>query len=69
MRHDSAYIDPLPLAPKRLAPPRFSAHCRDMGANRGAVDYVLASIGQAQIEQRLQRGIPDTLLGQRRKRT
>ena len=40
-----------------------------MGANRGAVDYVLASIGQAQIEQRLQRGIPDTLLGQRRKRT
>ena len=40
----------------------FSAQHRDMAADRGAVDHVLPVIGQADIDQRLQQGIPDALL-------
>ncbi|EXS68090.1 hypothetical protein BF95_01085 [Sphingobium sp. Ant17] len=43
--------------------PPFSAYCRDMAANRGAIDHVLPVIGQAQINQRLQQRIPNALLG------
>ena len=43
--------------------PPFSAHCRNMAANRGAVDHVLPVVGQAEIDQSLQHGIPDALLG------
>jgi len=43
---------------KRSHKPPFSARCRDMAANRGAVDYVLPIVGQSQIDQRLQQGIP-----------
>ena len=43
--------------------PPFSAHSRDMAPNRGAVDHVLPVVGQAEIDERLQQGIPDALLG------
>ena len=33
-----------------------------MAANRAAVNHVLPIVGQAQIDQRLQQGIPDALL-------
>src|SRR3546814_11409517 len=41
----------------------FSARGRDMAANAGAVDHVLPVVGQAQVDQCLKQGIPDTLLG------
>ena len=34
-----------------------------MAANRGVVDHVLPVVGQAQIGQRFQKGIPDAVLG------
>src|SRR3546814_15204657 len=34
-----------------------------MAANAGAVDHVLPVVGQAQVDQCLKQGIPDTLLG------
>ena len=48
---------------ERSHKPPFSARCRDMAANAGAVDHVLPVVGQTQIDQCLQQGIPDTLFG------
>ena len=47
---------------ERLQLPPFSARCRDVAANAGAVDHVLSVVGWTLIDQCLQQGIPDTLL-------
>ncbi len=43
--------------------PPFSACCRDVAANAGAVDHVLPVVRQPQVDQRLQKSIPDALFG------
>ncbi|MDK2761179.1 MAG: hypothetical protein KYX64_07445, partial [Sphingopyxis sp.] len=35
----------------------------DVAANAGTVDHVLPVVGQTQIDQRLQQGIPNALFG------
>ena len=47
--------------PKAFAVAPFCARCRDVAANRGAVDHVLPVIGQPDIDHRLQQSIPDAL--------
>jgi len=59
------------IGQERSHKPSFSGRCRDVpvlsfaegAANAGAVDHVLPVIGQTQIDQRLQQGIPHALFG------
>ena len=46
---------------ERSHKPPPSARCRDVAANAGAVDHVLPVVGEPQIDQSLQEGIPDAL--------
>lgn len=48
---------------ERSHKPPFSARCRDVAANAGAVDHTLPVVGQSEINQRLQERIPDALFG------
>ncbi|KPF71570.1 hypothetical protein IP68_18915 [Blastomonas sp. AAP25] len=48
---------------ERSHKPPFSARCRGVAANAGAIDHMLPVVGQTKIDQRLQERIPYALFG------